>query len=178
MSTQPSPGDHNNRDRDLVNYYGFGIPEAPAAILACNSWECTILFRGEIRPGMALYTPFPFPASLTDQQRRRGSIRIGLVYTPILDSSKGAEYCQTNVSASLGRLFDYPKGDPRRYRREIPPLPQKHGSSTPNEKDLIEHGWKWSPTKIYERTFRRLSVHPKESGWRLGVYLLLGPYAR
>lgn len=168
-----SPGDHDTSDRDLVNYYGFGVPEAPAAVLACNFWECTILFRGEIRPGMALYTPFPFPVSLTDQQRRRGTIRMGLVYTPILDSSKGAEYCQTNVSASLGRLFDYPRNDPRGYRREIPPLPQKHESSTQYEKDLIEQGWKWSPTKVYERTFRRLTVHPKELGWRLGIRLLL-----
>ena len=98
---------------------------------------------------------------------------MGLVYAPILDSFKGAEYCQTNVSASFGRQFDYPRGDPKRYRREIHPLPHKGGISTPNEKSLIEHGWKWSPTKVYERTFSRLPVHPKELGWRLGIHLLL-----
>ena len=168
-----SPGDHVISDRNLVNYYGFGLPQTPAAILTCNSWECTILLRGELRPGMALYTPFPFPDSLTDQQKRRGFVRMGLVYTPTLDPSKGTEYCQTNVSASFGRQFDYPRGDPRRYRREIDPLPKRPKNSSPHEEDLINHGWKWSPTKVYERTFRRLSVHPKELGWRLSVHLLL-----
>ena len=56
-----SPGAHDIRDRDLVNYYGFGLPESPAAILNCNPWECTILLRGELRPGMAAVHPFPFP---------------------------------------------------------------------------------------------------------------------
>ena len=173
MLSCTSPEDHDNSDRDSVNYYGFGVPDTPAAILACNPWECTVLLRGEIRPGMALHTPFPFPPSLIEQQKRRGFVRIGLVYTPTLDYSKGAEYCQTNVSASFGRRFDYPEGDPKRYRREVPPIPQKHGVSSQFERDLIEHGWKWSPTKIYERTFRRLQVHPKELGWSLSVNLLL-----
>ena len=173
MLSCTSPGDHDNSDRDLVNYYGFGVPEMPTAILACNPWECTVLLRGEVRPGMALHTPFPFPPSLTEAQRTRGFIRIGLVYTPTLDPSKGAEYCQTNVSASFGRRFDYPQGNPRRYKREVPPIPQKRGANTQYERDLIEHGWKWSPTKVYERTFSRLRVHPRELGWSLSVHLLL-----
>ena len=168
-----SPGDHDISDRDLVNYYGFGLPESPAAILTCNAWECTILLQGELRPGMALYAPFPFPDSLTDQQKRRGFVRMGLVYTPALDSSKGTEYCQTNVNASLGRLIKDSEGDSVSYRREIPPLPKRPKNSSSYEEDLIKHGWKWSPTKVYERTFRRLSVHPKELGWRLSVHLLL-----
>ena len=170
-----SPGDHDISDRDLVNYYGFGLPETPDAILTCNPWECTILLRGELRPGMALYTPFPFPFpdSLTDQQKRRGFVRMGLVYTPTLDSSKGVEYCQTNVNASLGRLIKDSEGDSTSYRREIPPLPKRPENSSSHEEDLIKHGWKWSPTKVYERTFRRLSVHPREIEWRLSVHLLL-----
>lgn len=168
-----SPGDHDIRNRDLVNYYGFGLPELPAAILTCNAWECTILLRGELRPGMALYTPFPFPDGLTDRQKRRGFVRMGLVYTPTLDPSKGTEYCQTNVYASLGRLIKDAKGDSTSYRREIPPLPKRPENSSPYEEDLIKHGWKWSPTKVYERTFSRMSAPPEELGWRLSVHLLL-----
>ena len=168
-----SPGDHDIRDRDLVNYYGFGLPESPAAILTCNPWECTILLRGELRPGRTLSTPFPFPTSLTDQQKRRGFVRMGLVYTPTLDSSKGVEYCQTNVNASLGRLIKDSEGDSTSYRREIPPLPKRPENSSSHEEDLIKHGWKWSPTKVYERTFSRLSIHPREIEWRLSVHLLL-----
>ena len=168
-----SPGAHDIRDRDLVNYYGFGLPESPAAILNCNPWECTILLRGELRPGRTLSTPFPFPDSLTDQQKRRGFVRMGLVYTPTLDHSKGTEYCQTNVNASLGRLIKDSEGDSTSYRREIHPLPKRPKNSSSHEDDLIKHGWKWSPTKVYERNFRRMSVPPEELGWRLSVQLLL-----
>lgn len=52
-------------------------------------------------------------------------------------------------------------------------MPQNHGSGAQHEADLIEHGWKWSPTKVYERTFSRMKVDPKELGWRLSVELLL-----
>ena len=168
-----SPGDHDISDRDLVNYYGFGLPESPAAILTCHSWECTILLRGELRPGRTLSSPFPFPTSLTDQLRRRGFVRMGLVYTPTLDSSKGVEYCQTNVNASLGRVIKDSEGDSESYRREIPPLPKRPENSSSYEDDLIKHGWKWSPTKVYERTFSRMSVPPEELRWRLSVQLLL-----
>ena len=168
-----SRGDHDAHRRDSVNYYGFGVPETPVAILSCNPWECTVLLHGDIRPGRTLHVPFPFPPSLEDHQKRRGFVRMALVYTPVLDSSKGSEYCQTNVNASLGRQFNYPIGNPKRYQREILPLPQEHGIGAQHEKELIDHGWKWSPTKVYERTFTRMQVNPREIGWRLSLELLL-----
>ena len=168
-----SRGDHDIRNRDLVNYYGFGFPDSPAALLACNSWECTMLLRGELRPGMGLQTQFPFPASLTENGRRHGHIRMALVYAPVVDSSKGAEYCQTNVSASLGRLFDSSQDVRSQYRREVHPVPQIREANSTLESDLINQGWKWSPTKLYERHLHRLPIHPNEVGWRLSVDLLL-----
>ena len=168
-----SLGDHNNSDRKSVNYYGFGFPDSPVAVLTCNPWECTILFCGEIRPGRPLHVPFPFPPCLENNGQRRGFARMALVYNPVLDPSKGSEYCQTNVSASLGRVFFDPTKNTRRYHREILPLPQDHGSGAQLERDLIEHGWKWSPSKVYERTFNRMQVHQHETGWRLSFELLL-----
>ena len=97
-----SIGDHNNGDRESVNYYGFGIPDSPVGVLSCNTWECTILFSGEMRPGRPLHVPFYFPSCLENNGQRRGFVRMALVYNPVLDPSKGSEYCQTNVSASLG----------------------------------------------------------------------------
>ena len=167
-----SLGDHNNGDRESVNYYGFGFPDSPVGVLSCNTWECTILLCGEIRPGRPLHLPFPFPSCLENNGQRRGFVRMALVYNPVLDSSKGSEYCQTNVSASLGREFFNPVDNTSRYKREILPLP-RHGSSAQLERDLIEHGWKWSPTKVYERTFSRMRVDQSETGWRLSFDLLL-----
>ena len=166
-------GDHDNGTRKSVNYYGFGFPDGPIGMLSCNTWECTILFRGEIRPGHPLHVPFPFPPCLETNGQRRGSVRMALVYHPVLDPSKGSEYCQTNVSASLGRVLFDPTKNKRRYRREIIPLPQHDGGGAQLERDLIEHGWKWSPTKVYERTFERMQVLQHEIGWRLSFDLLL-----
>ena len=166
-----SRGDHDIENREMVNYYGFGFPESPVSLLSCNPWECMVLLRGELRPGLALQTPFPFPPSLTEGRRTRGFVRMGLVYAPFLDSSMGAEYCQTNITASLGRVFQDPMDGSLSYRGEIPPIPGEHGASAQFERDLIEHGWKWSPAKLYERTFTRMQA--TEIGWRLGVRLLL-----
>lgn len=166
-----SRGDHDVRDRELVNYYGFGVPDSPAALLTCDPSECTMLFRGELRPGLNLQTPFPFPPSLIEDGKIRGLIRMGLVYTPVLDVSKGAEYCQTNVEASFGRQINHPQR--QRYQREVYPLPYKHRICTQWERDLIDQVWKWSPTKLYERKFTRTMVHPNEICWRLSLRLLL-----
>ena len=171
LSCEPK-GDHRLEVRESVNYYGFGIPNDPIELLECDPWECTILFSGELRPGFRLQIPIPYPASLTRNNTRRGWLSMALAYTPVLDSTKGAEYCQTNVTASLGRTFDYPEGDPRRYKREVSPVPQ-HSLPSGLEKDLVEMGWKWSPIKVYQRTINRMPIHPKETGWRLTIDLLL-----
>ena len=166
-------GAHTLERREMVNYYGFGVVTDTLSILGCEPWECILLLHGELRPGYPQITNFPFASSLIENGLRRGYIRMALVYTPVLDPDKGAEYCQTNVSASLGRLFSDPKGGTPRYNREVPPIPIEQAASHQFERDLIEHGWKWSPAKVYERKFHRMSVDPRELGWRLSVELLL-----
>ena len=169
-----NPGDHDLQERQSTNYYGFGLPCAPAALLSCEPWECTVLLRGEIRPGFSLETPFPFPTCLEEQNQRRGVVRIVLVYSPVLDGEKEAEYCQTNITASLGRLIRVTQPRPgQRYKREIHPVPRNHQISSVREKNLMDQGWKWSPTKVYERTFSKMEVNPNEIGWRLSLDLLL-----
>ena len=166
-------GAHTLEKRESVNYYGFGVVTDAVSMLGCEPWECILLLRSELRPGYSRSVDFPFPNCLVDQGLRRGYVRMALVYTPTLDASKGAEYCQTNVSASLGRVSKDPKGGPPIYRREIPPVPSEQSPTHQYEKDLIEHGWKWSPAKVYERRFQRMQVDQKEISWRLSVELLL-----
>ena len=95
-----------------------------------------------------------------------------LVYEPVLDPTKGAEYCQVNVTASLGREFTNPSTGEIQYHRDILPVPLPGGGSQ-LEKDLVEHAWKWSPVKLYERPIKVMPVLPNETGWRLSVDLLL-----
>ena len=171
LLSNTSPGDHNIRSRASMNYYGFGLPKSPISILSCDPWESTMLLKGVLRPGYDLTMQFPYPPSLEDQinNRRRGWIRMGLVYTPVLDPTKGAEYCQTNVKASLGRDFRGAKP----YKREVDPVPSETGAGPQLERQLIEQTVKWSPVKLYERTFSRMTIDPRETDWRLSLQLLL-----
>ena len=171
LLSSTSPGDHDNSKRSSINYYGFGLPDSPVSILACEPWECTILLEGVLRPGHLLKIPFPFPPSLTDPdtRMRRGWIRMGLVYTPELDPTKGFEYCQTDVEASLGREFHNPRG----YRREVYPVPSEYGNDLRNEQELITKTLKWSPIKLYERTISQMPFDRREVDWRLTLKLLL-----
>ena len=164
-------GDYDNKKRESIDYYGFGVPESSMGILACEPWECTVILSGELRQGHALHVPLPFPTCLEENGLRRGFIRAALVYTPVLDPSKGAEYCQTTVDASIGREIFDPKENKSKYKREVSPLPPSHGAHL--EADLIKYGWKWSPTKVYERTIEQMRVPPTETGWRMSFNLLL-----
>ena len=171
LLSRTSPGDHNIQNRESINYYGFGVPDSPVSILSCNPWESTILLKGILRPGHDLRMPFPYPPSLEDasRQQRRGWIRMALVYFPVLDPSKGSEYCQTNVNASLGRDF----GGAKPYKREVHPMPSENGAGPQIERELIAQTAKWSPVKLYERTFSRMRIDPQEQGWQLTLRLLL-----
>ena len=169
-----NPGDLNLQERQSVNYYGFGLPCSPAALLSCQPWECTVLFRGDIRPGFGLETTFPFPTCLEHHNKRRGFVRMVLAYSPTLDGEKEAEYCQTNVTASLGRVIHRTRPRPGpKYQREIHPVPRNHNVRSLSEKNLIDQGWKWSPAKVYERSFDNMEVNPNEIRWRLSLDLLL-----
>ena len=168
-------GDHLIDDRKSVNYYGFGFPNSPVSIMTCNPWECTVFFKGDLRPSSYIAAELPYPSCLENPhtKRRRGHIRMALVYTPVLDATKGAEYCQTNVTASLGRITHDSSKNILNFDGEIPPIPSEHRIQAQYERDLIEHSWKWSPAKVYERKFYDMHIKPNERRWELRAELLL-----
>jgi len=122
---------------------------------------------------MTLTTPFPMPAGLVSNGKRRGHVRVGLSYSPTFNGSMGSEYCQTNVSAHFGRLFVNRTTGETRFQGELPQIPEHTGQNARLERELIETGWKWSPTKLYEKTFHRLHVADNEHQWQLTTKLLL-----
>ena len=121
-------GDLDLRKRDRVNYYGFGALVDSTRVLSCAPWESTLILRGELRPGFPLQFAFPFPDCLSNGARRRGIIRAALVYEPVVDSSKGSEYLQTNVSLSIGRRLKPDTAKKLKYHRDVDPVPDNHGS--------------------------------------------------
>ena len=94
---------------------------------------------------------FSWPASLVVNNKCQGKARLTLVSTPQLNYSFGAEFVRANITAHL-RQYQL-KGDKK--GRLDPLYSIDTGDSTLKEKKLIEDSYKWSPIKIYEKSFKR-----------------------
>ena len=150
--------------RDL-RYRGFGVPGDLDSILSCEPWSATLVFETELKAGLEFEKlGFPIPESFTsDDGLVTGNFAMTLVYDPPLDYSYGAEYCRSNVDVSLGTYDMGAKGKPvhkKRIPEESGDLEQKY------ERYLIEHGFKWSPLKVYRRSITR---GIEGTDWRLKV---------
>ncbi len=152
---------------DDLRYRGFGVPQKLDSILTCEPWQVTLVFEIELLPGVAFEkTPFPIPNCLRGPNNSiNGEIVITAVYDPPLDPSFGSEYCRRNVEVSLGTYDVNSKGD-RVHKKQIPIEPRDINQRY--EKHLIEHGFKWSPVKVYRRNMKRTSGDQ----WRLLIKLL------
>jgi hypothetical protein len=141
------------RVQDL-RYKGFGIPNDLIGSLTCDPHTATLIFEpGEVRPGLEFVKGgFPIPDCLrTEEGKVRGEFVITLVYDPPLDLAYGAEYCRRNLEVSLGTYN--PNGAKAEHRKKIPCEPRD--ISKLYEKHLVEHGFKWSPVKVYREEFPR-----------------------
>lgn len=154
-------------DPQLLRYQGFGIPPDLEIILGCDPWQCTLIFELEIHPTVAYEkATFPMPKCLyLNESTVRANILMTLVHEPDLDASFGSEYCRSNIEVSLG-TYDPGKDGKRHQKKQVPEDPKLSGSAY--EQDLVEHGFKWSPVKVYRREMVR-GVRGKT--WRLDLSL-------
>ncbi len=137
-----------------LRYKGFGTPNDLLGALTCDPHTATLIFEpGEVRPGVDFVKgDFPIPECLrTGDGKVRGEFIITLVYNPPLDLAFGAEYCRRNVEVSLGTYN--PNARKAGHRKKIPCEPRD--ISKMYEKHLVEHGFKWSPVKVYRQDFPR-----------------------
>jgi len=150
--------------RQLV---GFGMPPPAERILDTGEHAITLVFATHIQRGQQINFRFSWPASLVNSGGKcRGRAKLTLVSTPPLDSRFGAEFVRVNVDATLQQE----QVDGRwKGRLDSLYLPTSKGAPAV-EAELIEHGLKWSPLKVYEKTFVR-GVGPS-SNWRLFVEYL------
>jgi hypothetical protein len=122
--------------------------------LFCAPDSFTLLFEADIMDGVHwAKTPYPVPACLrTDPTHFRGEIIMTLVYSPPVDGAAGEEYVRANVNASFG---SYDQDDEGKWHHHgLVPL-EKPAWLDLHEEALIDHGFKWSPVKVYRKRFAR-----------------------
>jgi hypothetical protein len=156
-------------DSQTFKYAGVGIPPDVDEVVNCTQSSATMIFSIDVNTTPRfLRRPFPMPRCLEDSDAGlRAEIFMTLIYDPPLDRRFGVEYCRRNVTASLGTVESGADSDDENHNRQIPPVPRDITEGW--EKDLVTHGFKWSPVKLYHRRFFR---GPVKKTWQLKLDVL------
>lgn len=125
---------------------GFGLPPSAREILQAGDHQITLVFASRIRPNQDINFNFNWPSCLVDSHGRcKGFAKLTLVASPPLDRRFGAEFVRINVSGALQQ--EQKNGG---WKGRLDPLYLPDGADgTILEAELIEHGFKWSPVKVY-----------------------------
>lgn len=151
-------------EKNELRYRGFGVPSDVESILSCDEWAATLVFEGELwQLHQFEKRQFPIPPSFrTPEGKVCGDFAMTLVYDPPLDPTYGVEYCRSNIEVSLGSYDLDAKTGKRKHKKLIP---EETGDYKERyEHYLIEHGFKWSPVKVYRRSIPQ-GIQADE--WRL-----------
>jgi len=152
-----------NIAKDLI---GFGIPKGSAEILEGDTSSITLVFANRVTPGNKMSFNFAWPASLVKDGKCLGYAKLTVISTPQFDYRYGAEFVRVNIEASLRQQQKDGK-----YKGQLKAIYTPDSADISKyEKDQIEHGFKWSPVKVYEKSFPK-GVGPT-TDWRLEVEYL------
>ena len=158
------------KDRQLSavakHLVGFGMPQSSKEILEGGDNAITLVFANRITTGRKLSFSFTWPSCLVKNGKCTGKARLTIVSTPPLDYKYGSEFIRVNIDARLRQLQ---KDGKYKGRLEAIYAPET-GEGGLYEKDQIEHAFKWSPIKVYEKKFSK-GVGPS-TDWRLDVEYL------
>lgn len=146
---------------------GFGLPASADRMLETGDHSVTLVFASRIRRDQQINFRFAWPASLVEPGGKcRGRAKITLVSTPPLDARFGSEFVRVNINAALQQ--EQENGG---WKAQLDPLylPAKR-DAPPIEAERIEHDLKWSPVKVFAKTFPQ--GVGRSSNWRLFVNYL------
>lgn len=145
-------------------FAGFGLPVGCDQMLQTPDYAITIVFADVIHANRELQFDFAWPQSLVNRQTGacRGKVRMTLVYRPILNRDFGAEFVRVNVDAYLRQEH----GETFTNRVKQAFLPDD-SEGAHFEHELIQHGLKWWPVKVYEASFPR--GKGTSSSWKLSI---------
>nr|WKN38691.1 S8 family peptidase [Tunicatimonas sp. TK19036] len=145
---------------------GFGIPKGSEEILNGDPSAITLVFANRAMNGHKMSFKFTWPSSLVRDGKCFGHAKLTIVSTPQFDYRYGSEFVRINIDAALRQLQKNGKYLGRLNAIYTP----EDGDSSLYEKDQIQHSFKWSPVKAYEKTFPR-GVGPT-TDWTLDVEYL------
>jgi hypothetical protein len=165
---------------ERTKYVGFGKPPAIADILYNDIHEITLVLRSTLVKGRYIdILDFPMPSCLIKDGFYTGQIISTLVYSPILNSTQGSEYCQSNINVYFGtydskttrdisrRTVLNPIGRANPKNILLPELYSKRvtgsatGSFALQERLLIQYTDKYYPVKKYAVDLSELTVSNK-----------------
>lgn len=162
----PDPFQHKQLNTVTKHLVGFGMPQSSTEILEGGDNAITLVFANRITPGRKLSFNFTWPPCLVKNGKCVGKARLTIVSTPPLDYKYGSEFIRVNVDARLRQLQNNGLYKGRLDAIYAPDT----GEGSYYEKDQIEHAFKWSPIKVYEKKFTK-GVGPS-TDWRLDVEYL------
>ena len=105
---------------------------------------------------------FSWPASLVKSGKCFGYAKLTLVSTPPFNHRFGAEFVRVNINAYLRQ--EQKDGS---YKGQLEPIYLPLSSENQQfEKNQIAHSFKWSPVKVYEKSFNGVG---DSTNWKLEV---------
>lgn len=167
---------------DRTKQMGYGIPKNVRDIIYNAPHEATLILRESLSKGEYIdIMDFPMPPSLIKDGLYTGQVIATLVYDPILDSSQGVEYCQSNIDIKFGSYDTKTERDTSKRNilnpvgRENPKnllLPGIYSSKkiknaendfALKERLLIQYADKYYPVKKYAIDFSEMTDRNKLS---------------
>lgn len=157
-------------DKNLRNVtkhlVGFGMPNGSEEILNGGPAAITLVFANRAVSGHKMSFKFSWPSSLVRNGKCFGNAKLTIVSTPQFDYRYGSEFVRINIDAALRQL----QKNGRYLGRLNAIYTPDDSDGSLYEKDQIEHAFKWSPVKVYEKKFPR-GVGPT-TDWALDVEYL------
>ncbi|NCT94295.1 MAG: S8 family peptidase [Chitinophagaceae bacterium] len=141
---------------------GFGIPSSSQEIIEGNDHSITLVFANRIYANKKMSFNFTWPASLVVAGKCKGHAKLTIVSTPPLDYKYGAEFVRVNIEGHLRQEQEDGHYIGRLNNTSL-------SSNHMYEKNQIEHSYKWSTIKVFEKNFK--GVGPS-TNWRLEVEYL------
>lgn len=157
-------------------FVGFGVPASTTDLLVTDDSSITLVFQSRIpddhkRPKVLRFE-FDWPQALVNSATGAclGEATATLVYEPPIDRAYGAEFVRVNLDAKLQQrqLKTRKDGLPSYLDRFDQAFLPKTANQPALEKELINQGLKWWPTKRY-RTHIPTDGIGEMSRWRIEV---------